>query len=218
MSSSERKLINHIDTIENESDKKINNSNYYIVSVIIEKIPLKKLEDIAKKFCRNELPQSKDESWTPPIIVYICNNQIKFLFSTTEESHNFEGSHHKICSIFTSTLTLEFSKSCSTSLVELGNRYLILCYFQCKVYNYSIERMRRLLIRKDQKLSKVKLKTLTLKENLAILEENGINWTKLENKNKYGLFLKLDKDNIFQTLSESLDISKLEDYNTFFFE
>jgi hypothetical protein len=232
---SERNLQNRIDSLKNESDKRIDPSCYYIVSITISNIFLKHLKEITKEFCEGKQPKIKQwgiKQWTPPILAYICNNNVQFVFSTTDGEHNLNGSQQKICSMFTSIFTLKlfrFLKTkdlcCETNLIELQERYLILVYFQCKIYNYSIMRMESFLQKKQKKkkCTDANMKSLTNKERMEILKNHGIDWEKIQSYLKYGVFLKIiRKDNdkfIYERLSESFDIfNKLEYYQKFFFE
>lgn len=223
--SSECKLQNKIESLKVESDKKIESCCYYIVSITISNIFLKDLKIIAKEFCEGILPFNSpafhNSEWAPPILAYISNDNIQFLFSTTDETHNLGGSQQKICSLFTSIFTLRFSKYCETTVIELQERYLILCYFQCKIYNYSIKRMGDFL-RKRKPKKNVNFKTLTNRECLQILKENGIDWKSIRNYLKYGIFMKItgkENDNYkYKLLSESMDIfTRLDYYQSYFF-
>lgn len=218
MTSSERILSNNLVSIELASDKRIQNSDYYIVRIVIDGVKRNKLIDAAEELCKGNIPKYKNTDsppWTPPIVAYICDNEIQLLFSTTEEEHNLGGSHQKICSILTSALTLYFGKPCQTSIIELANRVLILCYFQCKICSYSQNKMASLLPKKHS--AKAKFKTLTLSEQIHILKEENIEWADFENYEKYGTFIKIERG-ILKQLSKNINFSNKEEHEEFLFE
>jgi len=225
MTSSERKLSNHIVSIELESDKKIKKSDYYIVRITITGIKKRKLIGVAEELCRGNVPKAEElcrgnvsndiQNWVPPIVVYVCDAEIQLLFSTTEEEHNLGGSHQKICSLLTSSLTLHFNRACSTSIVELENRVLILCYFQCKMCAHSQAKMLSLLPEKHQ--AKSKFKSLTFSEQMKILKKENVSWDEFDNYEKYGTFVKINNGRL-EKFSENIDFTDTEEHESFFFD
>lgn len=211
MTSSSKRLQNDIENYESSSDKKIASNMYYIVYVRLENE--REGPSLVKKLIKTKF--DNDEM---PLVAYTYSNDVYFLFSSLENSkeHFMNGSHHKICSYYASTIARERDMNVSCSIIELDSRTKILIYFQTKVYENARKTTIKLLKGKSD------LEKMSFFELMDILKTKSINWDDLTANEKFGVFYKyLVSDSgkgKLSTLSELFDLRNKDKYTSYLFE
>ncbi len=166
MASSTKSLQNDILSYESASDKKIVPEMYYIISLRIgdsEDGVVKQAEKCKNgsiSLIKKLIKKSFGEDGTP-LVAYSYGCTIYFLFSSLDISkqHFMDGSHHKICSFYASTLSREYDISVTCSIVELDTRTKVIVYFQTKVYENTRETIIKLMPKSEK-----------IDENLSMFE------------------------------------------------
>lgn len=205
--SSERKIFTEIAECEENSDRKIPASMYYVVKVRSDREDsCELLTSIGKKWLRKLDP--------PPLILYVFRSEAYLLFSSRdeEEEHYAKGSHQALCSKYSATLARKkIPGTIRCSIVEFETRTQILTYFQYKVFEYT--KVALGLASEGQ----ISCARVPLSEGLEMLESTSPGqWDKLSDGDKYGTFYKY-VDRRYQTLSEPIDIRESARYLTFLF-
>jgi hypothetical protein len=210
-SSSTTRLYQNMNEYEENSDKKIPFTSYFILVIMMNEVDssLKVLKYLLKNKILKETPLS----------VYMYkdrNNYFYYLLysSLDTDSHYENGSHQKICSIVSSKLARKYDRDIECTIVEIDTRSKVCVYFQYKVYNNILTSLKN--------LSNGKLvdSNMTLKEMIEIIEKKyKIKWDDVPNEDKYGVFYKLgEKEHTYEKLSEIIDLRELNKYLSFFFE
>lgn len=205
--SSAAKLHHDVLSYETGSDRKIAPENYYIVKIQLlkKRISLEEMKDILKE--ESSFIFDKER----PIGVFIFKDIIYIVFSSLESgSHYMEGSHHSICSTFTSKYSLKYDCSVLCSIVELDARIKVLIYFQTKIYEGARHYALKMMKKNDES---------TLSELISILNQKSKSWDKVESYKKYGLFYKcidLDRKK-FVYYSDFVNAENLEKFRRFLF-
>lgn len=213
--SSVKKLSNGISNIEEESDRKIPYSSYYIVYIKIKDANVA-VTDFVKKILRTE-------KTNPPLIAYVFRYDVYLLFSCLEkstDSHYLDGSHHRLISEYVCKFYNGLSSPSIVCIVEFDTRTKIMIYFQYKVFE-NIKKTICSLSRK--KMTMEEIDSITLQESIGKLEKYlDIKWNDIPNEEKYGTFYRYvtdleTKKQKFVTLSENIDSTSTSKYATFFF-
>lgn len=215
MASSSKRLQNDVLNYESASDRKIEKNMYYIVCILLENKTSG--PPLIKKLIKQNF-----EGDNLPLVGYIYFDYIYLLFSSLEDTdgeHFNDGSHHKICSYFSSTIARSQNMNVKCSIVELDSRMKVLVYFQTKIYENAKESIFSLL----GNVKKKEFDTLSMFEMIERLKKKSISWDDIPSIERFGTFYKyvpsLDSKNggKLSTLSELLDIREIEKYNSYLF-
>jgi hypothetical protein len=208
-SSSTRRVHNDIAECESNSDKFVDPNSYYVVKVIFEDSTVN-TTDIAKKTVNATEPAT--------LVTYSFGNELYILFSSIEcGSHFLNGSHHGLCSHYTSEFVIEKGCKVSCSVVEIESRSKVLVYFQTKVYDAA---KKAAFSAGKGKLTKKDISQLSITDISELLKKAGVVWDDLDNKTKYGCFYKkIGSDGKYKlsTLSESISLRDADKYLNYFF-
>ena len=143
--SSMKRLQNDITIHEDNSDRRIPNSSYYIILLQSDSDAADTIT-LVKKLLRVSTPTGIVTS-TPdrkaPLCAYVYKNIIYLLFSSVEEGeHYLSGNHHAVCSKYTSLSVLELGCEVSTKIIELETRTKVLVY----LYGKECEHMKQTVV------------------------------------------------------------------------
>lgn len=212
MASSSKKLQHNILSYETSSDRKIAYNMYYIISIELER----ESSSLIKKLIRKVYEEDG-----MPLICYLYANNVYLLFSSLENpdtNHFLGGSHHKLCSYFSSTISREKDMNVTCSIIEMDSRTKVLIYFQTKVYENTKRTVEKLL---KGKVNKKEFENLSMFESLELLKTNSINWQSIPSIERFGTFYKYVEGEggkgKLSTLSELFDVRDMEKYNAYFF-
>src|SRR5690348_1229711 len=124
-----KKLTNEMSLFEEQSDRYIPGDKYYVVNIICT------TKDSLRKFSQTLLTHDLQ-----PLVSYLFGNSISLVYSSVGENqtHNLNGSHHKIISMFCSEITLNLKCPVKCSIVEFDTRTQVTSYFLWKVHNNSM--------------------------------------------------------------------------------
>lgn len=210
------KMKNDMEVIENESDRYIDPSNYYILHI-------QELNSLSQNFAGiNEKIKIFGKSLLTrnnlhiPLCVYIFENHIYAVFSCTdiaETAHYLGGSHHSILSEYVS-IASDSLKSCNIkcNIIQFLSQTQIVSYFTWKIYTYSKNYILELLQKQSDETITELIQELRIAKN--------IEWEELSSDERYGTFYKLKKQNekvVISTLSEYMDASKFQKYIQYIF-
>jgi hypothetical protein len=220
-SSSTTRLYQNMNEYEENSDKKVPFTSYFILVIMINDLPssLKVLKYLLKNKILKESPLSvymyKDRNFKENGSSSQNNYFYYLLYSSLDAASHYEnGSHQKICSIISSKLARKYDRDVECTIVEIDTRSKVCVYFQYKVYNNILTSLKN--------LSNGKLvdSNMTLKEMIEIVEKKyKLKWDDVPNEDKYGVFYKLgEKEHTYEKLSEIIDLRELNKYLSFFFE
>lgn len=210
MASSSKRLQNDVLSYESASDRKIERNMYYIVCIRLENKTSGPL--LIKKLIRQNF-----DGDSLPLVGYVYSDYIYLLFSSLEDAngeHFNNGSHHKICSYFSSTISRSQDMNVECSIVELDSRTKVLVYFQTKIYENAKESIFSLL----GNVKKKEFDTLSMFEMIERLKKKSISWNDIPSIERFGTFYKyISKGGKLSTLSELIDIREIEKYNAYLF-
>jgi len=207
-----------MEEIEKESDKFISPEKYYIVHLKFENYnketsPPNQIKNLGKLFLtRNPLHQ--------PLSVYTFEDEFSLIFSCVDENsdHYQHGSQQKIISEYVSYISNELSiSSVRCSIIEFFSQIQIISYFTLKIYTNA---RKFILYTSNKKITEEDVNNKTFSELIDQLKEYGHDWVDTPNEMKFGVFLKLKKQNekyIVSTLSENFDARHTQKYITYIF-
>lgn len=199
---------------ETSSDRKIPFNMYYIMCISLENST--ECPGLVKKLIRQNF-----DGDSYPLAGYNYSNDIYLIFSSLESSENehyLSGSHQKLCSYFSSTISRAKDTNVTCSIVELDSRTKVLVYFQTKIYENAKKTISRLL---KGAITKKELETLSMFELLELLKKESVDWSSVPSIEKFGTFYKYvetDGKGKLSTLSELFDVRNLEKYATYLFK
>lgn len=214
MLSSAKALQNKVISIEEDSDRKVPHTSYYIVWIKID--TAHESSDLVKKLIKKEY-----EADGFPLVIYSYGTAhgVDFcvLFSSLEKGEHFmKGSHQKICSYYASVVSRIVNTLVICSVVEFDSKPKILVYFQTKIYENA---KKSVLEASNGKLTNREIQNGTLYESIELLKMHSIFWEKMETHKRFGTLYKYqqgDKKKLI-TLSELIDVRNMEKYKTYFF-
>jgi len=213
MASSSKRLQNDVLSYETSSDRKIPFNMYYIVCISLENSA--ECPGLVKKLIRQNF-----EGDGYPLAGYTYSNDVYLIFSSLESpenEHYLSGSHQKLCSYFSSTISRTKNMDVTCSIVELDSRTKVLVYFQTKIYENAKKTISGLL----NNLSHKELETLSMFELLELLKKRSIDWSAVAPIERFGTFykyVKMDGKEKLSTLSELFDVRNLEKYAKYLFK
>lgn len=211
--SSIQRVFNDIILTEQNSNHKVVPENYFVVRVEILKDDIDMTE-----FAKKDLVAKKILR-TSVLCGYVYKNVYTVLFSSTEDNHYLDGSHHELCSHYASNAAIFTKSQARCTITELESRTKVLIYFQTKIF----ENMKTSIIKLSNiSIDKKDTSNLTQKELIEMLEKKAsINWEDISCSEKYGTFYKYvllqDGTKKFSLLTEYLDMKNIEKYNTYIF-
>lgn len=209
-SSSTRRIQNDVSFYEESSDHKISPNFYYVVRVGLKVDTSEKIRNVAKIMAKTV---AGDDG--KPLVVYTCDTEIYMLFSSLEknETHHLKGSHHALCSFYSSMLSREHQCDVLCSIIEMDSRTKVIVYFQTKIY----ENAKRSLLKMTKKLLKKDADTLTFSE----MTKGVPAWETTPAVDKFGVFYKHhsvgDKEK-YSTMSELVDLKNMDKYMSYLFD
>jgi hypothetical protein len=204
------RLKNDIADIEDECDRKVDPTVYYII-----KIHLKKYDGDLVDTAKNLIRKKKDHK---ALLVYVYVNELYFIYSCLDEEqkHYKNGSHQLLCSEYASYFaTVHNCDNVECRIIEFASRMKIISYFSYKIF----ENVTKTILEKSKGvISQKDVLTLTLEELILILESKcKINWAGLSSVEKFGCFYKYD-NNKYSIISELINMKDLERYQKYFFD
>ena len=238
--SASKRLENMLKESEQTSDKKISLDHYYIVTII----PQKPISDYnaLKEYVKSILKVKKGV--IAPLIAYISDlsidissslgtfNGIHFIYSSVDEneSHLFGGSHQSIVSEFTSIFCIRFGIKFQTRIVEFDNRFSILTFLQSCIKE-NITKCIVSISKNTIDYQKAKKQTYT--ELISLLKMHDVNWDDISAEKRYGIMYKyipgmvqrksnknnekIESQEKYIKLAESIDPNQIEKYTSFIF-
>lgn len=213
MSSSVKRLNNEMFDIENQSDKYIQSTNYYILSISYSEDTEIDIKSKAEELLKSVLNQ--------PLCVYYFDKTLLLIFSCQEEneSHYLNGSYTLIISYYSTTLSLDIGNNVICKIIEFETRNKLLSYICWKVrWNYTL----LLETKSNYEISQKDIYNYTLKEICDSLKDIGFDVDKCNEEEKYGVLIKLnydDKGNIIvESISENIDFLNFKKYYNFIFK
>src|SRR5271166_512440 len=129
-----KRLQNDITIHEDNSDRRIPNSSYYIVLLQSDSDASDTIT-LVKKLLRipnHTINSGFSTDRKAPLCAYVYRNIIYLLFSSVEHEHYLSGNHHALCSKYTSLAVLELGCEVSTKIIELETRTKVLVYLYGK--------------------------------------------------------------------------------------
>jgi len=200
-----RKLQNEIALYEENSDRKIPSESYYVVVVAIDGMTGKKT-DALTKYAEEILTVVEGSS---PTLIYVYPPSIYYLYSSVDEKseHVHGGSHHGICSEFSSIASIITGIPSLTYLVELETKSQVVAYFCLK----SFENTRNsIVVLSKEKVTRKDVTQYTLGESIELFDKkSGSNWDKISSKERFGVFIK-GKEGSRKCSSTTLDFKESE--------
>jgi len=223
--SSSRRVHNDVNEYEENSDRKIPFSSYYIIKVDLSKATStpKTVINSAKYVLRSGTKYGSIVNL--PLAAYTFDNEIYFLYSCIDQGEHYRsGSHQLICSEMASLLTREHNGLVLCSIIEFDSRTKIYAYFQDKI----VENSRKKIVGLSKgTITKKEAHSLTLTEcEAALMERAGISWSEIPNNDRFGVFYKYIceenkseavKTEKFSVLSEMINFRDLDKYEKYLF-
>lgn len=213
MTSSVKRLNNEMFELETKSDKHIDPTNYYILSISYSENTDINIREKAEEFLKFKLNQ--------PLCIYYFNKTLLLIFSCKEEyeSHYLNGSYTLIISYYSTTLSLDVGDNVICRIIEFDTRNKLLSYICWKVkWNYTL----LLESMSNYEVTQKDIYNYTLKEICNSLKDVGFDIDKYNEEEKYGVLIKLDYDDkgeiIVNSISEDIDFLKFKKYYNFIFK
>jgi len=213
MISSVKRLNNEMFEIENQSDKYISSTNYYILSISYSEDTDVDIRSKAEELLKSKMNQ--------PLCVYYFHKTLLLIFSCQEENetHYLNGSYTLIISYYSTTLSLDVNNNVICKIIEFETRNKLLAYVCWKVrWNYTL----LLELKSNYEISQKDVNNYTLKEICEYLKETGFDIDDCTEEEKYGVLIKLSYDDngdiIVESISEEIDYLKFKKYYNFIFK
>ena len=213
MISSVKRLNNEMFEIENQSDKYISPTNYYILSISYSEDTDINIRTKAEELLKSRMNQ--------PLCVYYFHKTLLLIFSCQEEneSHYLNGSYTLIISYYSTTLSLNVNNNVICKIIEFETRNKLLSYICWKVrWNYTL----LLESKSEYEINQKDIYNYTLKEICDYLKDLGFDINDCDEEEKYGVLIKLvydDKgDIVIESISEEIDYLKFKKYYNFIFK
>lgn len=211
--SSFQRIINDVNVIQDSSDHKVKNENYFIVKIELHNKDVDMTDFVKKDLIAKHILN------TSVICGYVYRNTAYIIYSSIENAHHYlNGSHHAICSHYASNAAINTRSQAICSIIEFESRTKLLVYFQIKIFENTKDFIYRV---SNNNIVNNDIIELTQDELIQKLEKLNIFWDQISSSEKYGSFYKFYVENgtkKFLTLSERWDSKNMDKYKTYFFE
>jgi hypothetical protein len=207
MSNSTKRLQNSVAEYESTSEKKVPPRSCYVVRMVIHS---DEVQNIAKIFCKEKI--DVDDR---PLAVYYYSDTIYLLFSPLESNlqHHFSGSHHSLCSFYSSLISKKYQCDVKCSIIELDTKTKVLTYFHVKIYESTKKTLFQLA---NGGIKDIEIDNLTLGECIKIVEtKTKKKWSSFPSILRHGIFYKYRIKDGKEKLATFSDFLNLENTNKF---
>lgn len=207
MSNSTKRLQNSVAEYESTSDKKISPGSFYVIKIVIHS---DEIQNIAKVFAKEKVNIDGR-----PLVVYYYSDTIYLLFSSLENNlqHHFVGSHHSLCSFYSSLISKTYQCDVKCSIIELDTKTKVLAYFHVKVYESTKKSLFQLA---NGEIKDTEIDNLTLGECIKIVErQTKKKWSLFSSILRHGIFYKYRLKDGKEKLATFSDFIDLENTNKF---